>query len=321
MALLFSTLASGSQGNAALIQLNQKNLLIDAGISARVLQKRLAMIGLRVSDLTEAILTHTHSDHANGTAMQALADHQIPFRCHPSHEQQLSAREGFLSLKENGLVLHYGDNSFLSAVGVEIAPVRLQHGAGLTFGFRINHRLSRSGMVGSIAYFADLGCWNDQLVDHFSGCGLLAMEFNHDVAMTRESGRHPMIIARNLSDDGHLSNDQASSMLKSIIKYSCGLVPGHLVLLHISHECNTAELALTSARNAINEITTEFVSIHAAQQNVPLEWLAVSYHKDHPSKSETHSLPVIKEAVKPISKPIRARFRAAPNQLEFAFPA
>ena len=56
-----------------------------------------------------------------------------------------------------------------------------------------------------------------RLADALSGVDLLALEFNHDVAMQRSSGRHPMLIARVLGDEGHLSNAQAAALLRQTL--------------------------------------------------------------------------------------------------------
>lgn len=333
MALFFATLASGSKGNAALVRLNQKTLLIDAGIPARTLKSRLGQLGLALSDITECILTHTHSDHANGTAMQALANQGVLFRCHPSHEEALSAREGFLSLKEAGLVMHYGPRPFFTATGLEVAPIELRHGAGMTFGFRINHHQPHADLTASVAYFADLGCWNDRISSHFSDCNLLAMEFNHDVAMTHASGRHPMIIARNLSDDGHLSNAQAAALLRQLLARS-GVMPGHVVLLHISHECNTRELAVTSAESAIRVCHDDYIPVVSALQDESVGWIPVSYRKISKelaanSKPDSDLMNPLNSHKPEEAGPVgqshsargRSRRRVSPNQLELAFPA
>lgn len=330
MALFFATLASGSKGNAAVVRLNQKILLIDAGIPARTLKSRLGQLGLNLSDISECILTHTHSDHANGTAMQAMADQGIVFRCHPSHEEALAVRDGFLSLKEAGLVLHYGTSPFMSSAGLEVAPVQLRHGAGMTFGFRMIHDQPRAELRASVAYFADLGCWNDSLSSHFSDCNLLAMEFNHDVDMTRASGRHPMIIARNLSDDGHLSNAQAACMLRNIVSKS-SVLPGNVVLLHISHECNTTELAVASAESALRDSHPDYIPVLPALQDEPIGWIPVSYHKNvkadtsRPSteRETNQSRPEADREPKQFAAaPTRSRLRRrdAPNQLQLIFP-
>jgi phosphoribosyl 1,2-cyclic phosphodiesterase len=60
----FSVLGSGSSGNAVLISSEKTNVLVDAGLSAREILRRLAEVG--VERLDGILLTHEHSDHAGG---------------------------------------------------------------------------------------------------------------------------------------------------------------------------------------------------------------------------------------------------------------
>jgi hypothetical protein len=101
----------------------------------------------------------------------------------------------------------------------------------------------------------------DSLVD----VDVLGVEFNHDVAMQKSSGRSPALIARNLGDWGHLSNRQAAELVRSILKRSSRDRVGHLVLLHLSEQCNRPELAIHEAREVVQD-TGRRILIHAARQ-------------------------------------------------------
>ena len=60
----FTVLGSGSSGNAVLISSEKTNVLVDAGLSAREILRRLFEVG--VEGLDGILLTHEHSDHAAG---------------------------------------------------------------------------------------------------------------------------------------------------------------------------------------------------------------------------------------------------------------
>src|SRR5919202_4145656 len=69
MTLRVTSLASGSSGNALLIELDGTGgrhgaLLIDCGLPQRRIERHLAHVGLRPSDLAAILLTHEHGDHA-----------------------------------------------------------------------------------------------------------------------------------------------------------------------------------------------------------------------------------------------------------------
>ncbi len=60
------SLGSGSSGNAYFVEAGPQGrtkLLLDAGLSARILIARLASIGVSFSDIQAILVTHEHSDH------------------------------------------------------------------------------------------------------------------------------------------------------------------------------------------------------------------------------------------------------------------
>jgi phosphoribosyl 1,2-cyclic phosphodiesterase len=62
----FTVLGSGSTGNAVLISTEKTNVLVDAGLSAKELIRRLAIVGIDCEDIDGVLITHEHSDHAGG---------------------------------------------------------------------------------------------------------------------------------------------------------------------------------------------------------------------------------------------------------------
>ena len=61
-------LASGSKGNAVYVEMDGTKLLIDAGISATRIKKRLAEEDIDVATLDGILVTHEHRDHIAGLA-------------------------------------------------------------------------------------------------------------------------------------------------------------------------------------------------------------------------------------------------------------
>src|SRR5918911_4047665 len=62
----FTVLGSGSTGNAALICAGRTSVLVDAGLSAKEIVRRLALVGCDAAALDGVIITHEHGDHAGG---------------------------------------------------------------------------------------------------------------------------------------------------------------------------------------------------------------------------------------------------------------
>src|SRR5881396_718778 len=61
-----TVLGSGSTGNAVLIVAGETRVLVDAGLSAKEIARRLALVGEDVQKLDAILVTHEHGDHAGG---------------------------------------------------------------------------------------------------------------------------------------------------------------------------------------------------------------------------------------------------------------
>jgi phosphoribosyl 1,2-cyclic phosphodiesterase len=266
MAVQFAMLASGSRGNACLVRSGGAGLLIDVGLGPRAMARRLESVGSSWDQIGAAVLTHTHGDHVHNATLHTLADRRIWFTCHEGHREALSDFSGFQALEAAGLVRYYDSAPFLSQTGLQVEPREVSHDAGPTFGFRIEAKPGRGQRPVSIGYVADTGCWSESMADLLSDAALIGVEFNHDEEMQRRSPRSPLLIARNLGDRGHLSNTQAADLVSAVLDRSSRSSVRHLVLLHLSEQCNTPGLALHSARTAIKG-TGRRIVVHAALQS------------------------------------------------------
>jgi phosphoribosyl 1,2-cyclic phosphodiesterase len=270
MTLRFTVLASGSAGNASLIETDGFGVLLDAGIGPRVLAARLAAAGLSWQSIHACLLTHTHTDHWNDRTFARLHRLNIPVYCHADHHGDLlNYSASFTALHAAGLVHGYEANiELILSPALRCRPLPVRHDSGATFGFRFEATTALFGPSAALGYAADLGCWDADLLDALLDVDLLALEFNHDVDMEYQSGRHPRLISRVLGDDGHLSNEQAAKLLHEVLRRS---TPGrlrHLVQLHLSRECNRPSLALTAAQAVLNGHGTT-INVHTASQHEP----------------------------------------------------
>ena len=75
MALRFSILGSGSNGNAALLRSDDARILLDAGFSTRRLSELLEAADEKLESIDAILLTHEHGDHAAGLAGLARHPH------------------------------------------------------------------------------------------------------------------------------------------------------------------------------------------------------------------------------------------------------
>ena len=265
MPIQFAVLASGSRGNATLVRADGAGLLIDFGIGPRAIAQRLESVGAGWAQVASVLLTHTHGDHVDENAFRTLAKHRIALYCHEAHRAELARFEAFEALAGQGLVRCYDERPFLTPEGTRVEPLALSHDGGPTFGFRLEARPRRGTRAVSLGYLADTGCWTEAMADALTDVDLLGVEFNHDVAMQRNSPRSPALIARNLGDRGHLSNDQGANLVAAVLDRSAPSAVRHVVLLHLSEQCNHPTLAVQSAE-AVLRGRGRRTKIHAARQ-------------------------------------------------------
>ncbi len=267
MAVQFAVLSSGSRGNSTLICGRGAGLLIDVGIGPKTLGERLESVGSSWSRIASVVLTHTHSDHVDTATFNELARRGVSVHCHEAHREALAGDPGFKKLDQGGAVRCYDDHPFLVSNGLRLEPIELKHDGGPTFGFRIEASAERREPPVGIGYLADSGCWSASMADSLAGVDLIGLEFNHDVEMQKSSRRPEYLIERNLSDHGHLSNVQGAELLQAVLSRSDQGAPRHVVLLHLSEQCNEPELAIEAARDVISGAGRQ-AQVHVARQSL-----------------------------------------------------
>jgi phosphoribosyl 1,2-cyclic phosphodiesterase len=265
MSVQFAVLASGSRGNATLVQAGGTGVLLDLGIGPRALGERLRSVGSAWERISSAFLTHTHGDHVDNNTLNGMVRHGVSLYCHEGHRAALDRLSGFQALRDAGLVRNYDDRPFMTPNGLRVESLELRHDGGPTFGFRVEVKSGRDPRRVALGYLADTGSWSEGMAEALTDVDLLAVEFNHDVEMQRRSQRSPHLIARNLGDWGHLSNEQGADFLRAVHTRSAPGALRHVVLLHLSEQCNMPGLAVQTAREAVRG-TGRRVIIHAARQ-------------------------------------------------------
>jgi phosphoribosyl 1,2-cyclic phosphodiesterase len=298
----FCVLASGSSGNASLLIEGCYGILVDLGLGPRVLAGRLAEVGMSWEQIHAAFLTHVHGDHWNENTLGHLWRRGIPLYCHPSHATALKDESSaFTELLENDRLRFYdvGRDLTLPAC-VRCRPLALSHDGGVTCGFRFEGGPDVLGQTWALAYAADLGSWDGTLADALADVDILALEFNHDETMERQSRRSPSLIERVLGDEGHLSNDQAAELLTEVLHRSANRGLQHLVQLHLSRQCNRPGLARAAARRVLRERHMG-IPVHTAQQHCSVAWLSARAARspDHRRKRTARAAVAVRQPLLP----------------------
>jgi len=231
MALRMAVLGSGSSGNCTLLILENGGeplrVLIDAGLSPRETARRLHHFGIHPEHIDHILITHVDHDHFRPTWARACARWSIDVHAHVRHCRGHSP----LQVLERRL---YGFTSgFEIGHSTRIDPVGLAHDVLGSTGYVIQHGERRLGFA------TDLGRVPDGLLDCFVDLDVLAIESNYDRTMQVESPRPEFLKRRIMGGLGHLSNEQAMQAIL-LIASRCRLQ--HIVLLHLSRQCNCPAL-------------------------------------------------------------------------------
>lgn len=210
-----TNLASGSKGNSTLIELNNKNILIDIGLPISNLEKRLENKFPKIDIL---IITHTHVDHIKG--LKSIIRSQNPV---------IYTLENDLGEKVVSNNINYQKTLEEDDLMIEL--------------FEVSHDVPCAGVYikykdKEIVYITDTGYIKDKLLKKYKNKDVYILESNYEEEMLR-NGKYPYHLKQRIrSDRGHISNEDACKYLKKLI----GDKTKYVMLAHLSEENNTAEI-------------------------------------------------------------------------------
>jgi phosphoribosyl 1,2-cyclic phosphodiesterase len=245
-----TVLGSGSTGNSALVETAGTRLLLDAGLSARQLKKRLAECGVEPDRLDAIVLTHEHGDHSGGVQVWCK-QYGTPVYCSRLTAQILQ-KEGCDAVR-NWRLFQTGADFEIQDIRVRSFPV--PHDAVDPAGFVLEHSGARLGLL------TDLGAATKLVYERVRGVHTLLVETNHDERLLQEDTRRPWSVKqRIMSRHGHLSNAAAAAVIGEVL--ADGLQ--RAVLGHLSRDCNTPELAVGAVRQVLEQNGRESVEVFCA---------------------------------------------------------
>ena len=114
-----TALASGSSGNAYLIEEGTTRVLIDAGLPAPALERFLRLRGVDAASLSALFLSHEHTDHIRGAGALARR-HGIPV---VANEATFRAAAEWLGPLPERVVLPTGGECSAGPIRVRVFPV------------------------------------------------------------------------------------------------------------------------------------------------------------------------------------------------------
>jgi len=245
-------LGSGSAGNAALIATGHCRLLVDGGLSARQLVRRLELCGIQPGQLDGVLLTHEHGDHICGLEV-LCRKFQLPIYCNALTAEAI--RGGSLGAHRNWRIFRTGAEFSICDITVQTFPV--PHDAVEPVGYAFH-----AGRCG-LGYITDLGYATKMLVERLREVHTLVIETNHDEKLLQACQLRPWPVKqRIMSRHGHLSNAAAAGVIEQ-------LLPGKIervVLGHLSRDCNSPELARGAVQALLAKAGRGNMEVFCAEQ-------------------------------------------------------
>lgn len=236
----FCPLASGSKGNALFLGTSQTRILIDAGLSASSIVKKLLEIDIPIDTIQAILITHEHSDHIKGVELLSQK-WKIPIFANAETAKVLLKS---LKTKPRLKIFTTGEPFFFE--DLEIMPFSIPHDTVDPVAFVIQTMGCKIGIC------ADLGYVTSLVRKMLERCDYLYLEANHQPAMVHACPRPAVYKERVLSRQGHLSNEECARLL-TVLSHE-GL--RHIYLAHLSSECNSEELALTIVSEALGQVAS-----------------------------------------------------------------
>jgi phosphoribosyl 1,2-cyclic phosphodiesterase len=245
-------LASGSKGNAIYLESPNTKLLIDAGISAKEIARRMSVVNRSPQELDAVLITHEHADHIRGVG--ALA-RKYNLAVHISEPTLMSMGKNLGSIPR--LTLFEPGSSF-TINDLVIQPFEVTHDAANPVNFIIGNS------AGTIGIATDLGYASRVVKENLKGCQVMILETNHDPEML-EYGPYPWPIKQRIrSKYGHLSNEEGARLLAEV--FHDGLK--HVCLAHLSETNNNPHTALHTVRQILGDRAENLELSVAAQHRV-----------------------------------------------------
>jgi phosphoribosyl 1,2-cyclic phosphodiesterase len=262
MKLNFCSLSSGSSGNCYYLGNGFNGILIDAGITAKSINKFLKNMDIPMQTIMGILITHNHIDHIRGLEVLTRKNTLPAFTTQKIWKSILTPQKKIPQdcIREIPLQQKF----HLSGFDIEAFPVC--HDAPETIGFHICTGEKK------ITIATDLGHICQTAAPYIKAANLLVIESNYDEDML-VNGKYPQYLkARIKSDHGHLGNHQTSAFLADIVSDNLS----DICLAHLSKNNNTPEMALQTLQHTFSErgiVLNSQQRISILNRNMPTEMI------------------------------------------------
>lgn len=216
--LICKTIATGSSGNCYELMNDNEILLLDLGVSAKVIKKA---IDFRISDVVGAVVSHTHLDHAK--SVKDFENMGIPIFAPYRSLEPMSFKDGsqfkvqaFDLTDKNGKFMHTNND------GSECS----------CYGFLIEHE-----DMGKLLYITD----TEFVKWRFSGINHILLGVNYSNNLITDSAKRNHVLR------GHMSIDTACDFVRNNNKNL-----RNVIMCHLSEENSDEDMFLDKMKKCFN---------------------------------------------------------------------
>jgi Metal-dependent hydrolases of the beta-lactamase superfamily I len=224
----YAVLSSGSCGNCYAFFDGKDTILIDMGLTFSALMTRLDANNIPIESVRGCFVTHLHPDHSKGLGVLTRKLSVPVFMSRLAADSDKKTM-GKLNIRDEYLRrFEFGDGLSLGAFS--LTPFRTSHDSVGSAGYVIENGEAK------VFLLTDCGRVDENFLDKMRGSDLLFIEANYDEEMLI-NGPYPWPLKRRIMGEyGHMSNNDAISLLKK-----AGIKGKMVYFIHLSATNNTVE--------------------------------------------------------------------------------
>lgn len=257
---IFRCFASGSSGNCYYLGTLERGILIDAGISARLIQKHLRSMGLDFENIMGVLVTHDHADHIRAVGTLGERVH-LPIYATPLIHEGIDRNYGVREKLKTSR-RYFEKEQEWTLFDMTINTFTINHDSTECVGYVIDYNGQRFMIA------TDCGEPNEQMEAYIRTANHLVIEANHDEHMLLNGPYPTYLKERILSPRGHQSNVTCGELIAR--NYHEGL--RNIWLCHLSLENNDPQVAYNTVADRLRDagiVPGEDVYLKALERTTP----------------------------------------------------
>jgi phosphoribosyl 1,2-cyclic phosphodiesterase len=238
--LRFSSLGSGSTGNACLVQTKQALVMLDCGFSCKETVFRLQRMGVDPESVDAIVVTHEHNDHFSGVGTFSRKFKVPIWMNYGTYRSKSIGKLDQLTIFDSNKAFNIND--------LHLQPFPVPHDSreAVQFIFSYNNK--------KLAIVTDLGHISAHVKAILTDLNALVIEANHDYDMLWAGAYSQSLKYRVSGNYGHLNNHQAAEFVKSLDYNSLQ----HLVVAHLSSKNNSPDKTKMTFEHILNKLPKQF---------------------------------------------------------------